>query len=32
MDARQGGATPEESSIAAGRYMAEVKRIVVPSA
>jgi hypothetical protein len=31
MDARQGGATAEESSIAAGRYMAEVKRIVVPS-
>jgi hypothetical protein len=32
MDARQGGATPEESSIAAGRYMADVKQIVVPSA
>ena len=31
MDARQGGATPDESSIAAGRYMAEVKNVVVPS-
>jgi len=31
MDARQGGATPDESAIAAGRYMAEVKHVVVPS-
>ena len=32
MDARQGGATSEQSAIAAGRYMAQVKHIVVPSA
>ena len=31
MDARQGGGEPEEASEAAGRYMAEVKGIVVPT-
>jgi hypothetical protein len=31
MDARQSGAAPEEASAAAGRYMAEVKHIVVSS-
>ena len=30
MNARESGSTPEEASAAAGRYMAEVKRIVVP--
>jgi hypothetical protein len=30
MDARQAGATPDDSAAAAGRYMAEVKHIVVP--
>jgi hypothetical protein len=30
MDPRQGGSTPEEASAAAGRYMAEVKHVVVP--
>jgi hypothetical protein len=30
MHARQGGSTPEEASATAGRYMAEVKGIVVP--
>ena len=29
MDARQAGSTPEDASAAAGRYMAEVKHIVV---
>jgi catechol 2,3-dioxygenase-like lactoylglutathione lyase family enzyme len=29
MDARQSGSTPEEASAAAGRYMAEVKHVVV---
>ena len=29
MDARQAGSTPEQASAAAGRYMAEVKHIVV---
>jgi hypothetical protein len=29
MDARQSGSAPEEASDAAGRYMAEVKQIVV---
>ena len=29
MNARQGGSTPEESSAAAGHYMADVKQIVV---
>jgi hypothetical protein len=32
MHARQAGSTPEEASAAAGRYMAEVKHIVVSSA
>ena len=32
MDARQSGGTAEEASAAAGRYMAEVKHVVVPSA
>jgi hypothetical protein len=31
MDARQGGSSPDEASAAAGRYMAEVKGVVVPS-
>jgi hypothetical protein len=31
MDARQSGSTPDEASAVAGRYMAEVKHIVVPS-
>jgi catechol 2,3-dioxygenase-like lactoylglutathione lyase family enzyme len=30
MDARESGSTPEEASAAAGRYMAEVKHVVVP--
>jgi hypothetical protein len=30
MDARQAGSTPDEASGAAGRYMAEVKHIVIP--
>jgi hypothetical protein len=29
MDARQSGSTQEEASAAAGRYMAEVKHVVV---
>jgi len=29
MNARQSGSTPEESAAAAGRYMADVKHIVV---
>jgi hypothetical protein len=29
MDARQAGSTPDEASRAAGRYMAEVKDVVV---
>jgi hypothetical protein len=32
MDARQGGSNPDEASAAAGRYMAEVKDIVVADA
>jgi hypothetical protein len=32
MDARQAGSTAEKASAAAGRYMAEVKHIVVPPA
>jgi hypothetical protein len=32
MDARQSGGTPEEASAAAGRYMANVKNIVVSTA
>ena len=31
MDARQRGSSPEEASAAAGRYMAEVKHVVVGS-
>ena len=30
MDARESGSTPDEASVAAGRYMAEVKNVVVP--
>lgn len=30
LDARQRGASPEQAAAAAGRYMAEVKHIVVP--
>jgi hypothetical protein len=30
MDARQKGSDPDEASEAAGRYMAEVKDVVVP--
>jgi hypothetical protein len=29
MDARHGGSTPDEAAEAAGRYMAEVKNVVV---
>ena len=29
LDARQAGSTPDEASVAAGRYMAEVKNVVV---
>jgi hypothetical protein len=29
MHAREGGSTPDEASQAAGRYMAEVKHVVV---
>jgi hypothetical protein len=32
MDARQAGAAPDESSAAAGRYMADVKQVVVSPA
>jgi hypothetical protein len=32
MDARQGGSGPEEASAAPGRYMADVKHIVVSPA
>jgi hypothetical protein len=32
MEARESGSSPDEASAAAGRYMAEVKHIVVPSA
>jgi hypothetical protein len=32
MDARQSGSSPEDASAAAGRYMAEVKHVVLPSA
>jgi hypothetical protein len=31
MVARKDGSTPDEADAAAGRYMAEVKQIVVPS-
>ena len=30
-DARQSGSSPDEATAAAGRYMAEVKHVVVPS-
>jgi hypothetical protein len=30
MNARQSGGTPEDASAAAGRYMADVKHVVVP--
>jgi hypothetical protein len=29
MDARQAGSTPDDASAAAGRYMADVKQVVV---
>ncbi|HEV7733712.1 MAG TPA: bleomycin resistance protein [Candidatus Binatia bacterium] len=32
LDARQRGSTPEEAASIAARYMAEVKRVVVPPA
>jgi hypothetical protein len=32
LDARDRGATPDEAAAAAGRYMADVKGIVAPSA
>jgi hypothetical protein len=32
MDARERGSSPEEASVAAGRYMAEAKHVVVTSA
>jgi hypothetical protein len=32
MEARERGSTPEEASAAAGRYMADVKRVVVSPA
>ena len=32
MDARQSGSTPDEASVAAGLYMAEVKQVVVSPA
>ena len=32
MDARQSGNTPDEAAAAAGRYMAEVRQVVVPPA
>ena len=32
MDARQNGSTSEEAAMSAGRYMAEVKYVVVPLA
>jgi hypothetical protein len=31
IDARQGGSIPDEASAAAGRYMTDVKHVVVPS-
>ena len=31
IDARQSGSGPKEASVAAGRYMAEVKQVVVPA-
>ena len=32
LDARQSGGTPEEAAAAAGRFMAEVKQVIAPSA
>jgi hypothetical protein len=32
MDARRSGSAPDDASAAAGRYMADVKNVVVPSA
>jgi len=32
MDARNSGSTPDEAAAAAGRYMADVKHVVVPAA
>jgi hypothetical protein len=32
IDAREGGSTPDEASAAAGRYMADVKNVVVSPA
>jgi hypothetical protein len=32
IDARRAGSTPEQASVAAGRYMAEVRHIVVSPA
>ena len=32
LDARQKGSSPEEADEAAGRYMTEVKNVVVPTA
>lgn len=32
MEARSGGSTPDEAAAAAGRYMAQVKHVVVASA
>ena len=31
MDARQKGSSPDDASAAANRYMAEVKKVVVPA-
>jgi hypothetical protein len=31
MDAREGGSNADEAAASAGRYMAEVKHIVVPA-
>lgn len=31
MDARERGNTPDQASAAAGRYMADVKHIIVPA-
>jgi len=32
MNARENGSAPDEASASAGRYMADVKHVVVPSA
>jgi hypothetical protein len=31
LQARQGGSTPDEAAASSGRYMAEVKQVVVPT-